>query len=60
LQEPFKEQQLLFRAGKLPSLPRLAFCILQTPPALVVIEALVDLRSHAGAAAVVSWVKVGG
>jgi hypothetical protein len=59
LQEPAKDQQLLFRAGRLRSLPRLAFCILQTPPELVVIEALVDLRSHAAAAAVVSWGKVG-
>lgn len=59
LQEPPKEQQLLFRSGRLHSLPRLAFCILQIPPELAVIEALVDMRSHAAAAAVVSWVKVG-
>ncbi|WIA36385.1 hypothetical protein OEZ86_007700 [Tetradesmus obliquus] len=60
LQEPPKEQQLLFRSGRLHSLPRLAFCILQIPPELAVIEALVDMRSHAAAAAVVSWVKLDG
>jgi len=63
LQEPRKDQLLDFRSGKLPSLPRQAFCILQTPPDFVVYEALVDLpcpNSQApSAAAVSSWIKVG-
>lgn len=57
-QEPPKEAQLAYDAGRLPSLPRVAFCILQTPPEFSVIEALVDLRGHAGGAAVVSWTTV--
>lgn len=59
LQEPAKTQLLQLQSGRLHSLPRLAFCILQTPPEFIVIEALVDLRSHAASSAVVSWVKVG-
>eukprot|EP00877_Chromochloris_zofingiensis_P005949 jgi/Chrzof1/1607/Cz10g14120.t1 len=60
LQEPPKLDWLQYDAGARSSLPRLAFCILQTPPHFLVYEAVVDLRAHATAAAVVSWTKLDG
>lgn len=58
MQEPPKQQLVHYEAGKVPSLPRLAFCVVQTPPAFAFYEALVDLGSYASASAVLSWVKV--
>lgn len=60
LQEPLKQQLLQYESGVVRQLPRLALCILQTPPEFVVYEAVVDLQQQsAGApAAVVSWTKV--
>jgi hypothetical protein len=55
LQEPSKREWLAYDAGRAPAPRRLAFCILQTPPQFLVIEALVDMRAHAGAGAVVGW-----
>eukprot|EP00878_Enallax_costatus_P018606 GHUV01019596.1.p1 GENE.GHUV01019596.1~~GHUV01019596.1.p1 ORF type:complete len:681 (+),score=180.46 GHUV01019596.1:3034-5076(+) len=60
LQEPPKQQLLAYESGQVLSLPRLAFCILQTPPEFAFYEALVDLRSHVSTSAVVSWVKLNG
>jgi Cu2+-containing amine oxidase len=59
LQEPPKPALLAHRRGAGPAPPRRAFCILQTPPAFGVTEALVELRPGGGAE-VVSWVPVSG
>lgn len=55
VQEPAKQEWLAYDAGRAPAPRRLAFCILQTPPAFLVIEALVDMRAHEGPGAVVGW-----
>lgn len=59
LQEPPKQQLLAYEAGQVALLPRLAFCILQTPPEFAILEALVDLQSDGSlSSSVISWVKV--
>lgn len=65
LQEPAKAEYLRWRAGQGPCPRRRAFCILQTPPAFLVIEAVVELPTpgsstgSSSSSRVVAWQEVG-